>query len=282
MIEAVQNTDARNDAYSTAAWRNRGPVTAPVVVAGDVHLGSAKANVEAFDGFLEDLHREQDAGELVLLGDVWDMIRRDPFGCAWDTAGTIRRLQALAERLPVRLVVGNHDTPLRGLDADRYDIDIADEHVVEQAGQRIRFCHGNAFDRLQFDPLSAYLGGAGDRGDIDPTRGRKDPIVAAAREYAGAGRRWLHSVLPLEGPAGGEAASYSRRERRAHAFLDSVPEDKLVYGHTHAPYVHHDNVAANPGSWTATAPTHNTYLRIERGELALFRYHPSRADERLR
>jgi len=251
-------------------------VTAAVIAAGDVHLGSENANVEAFDGFLEDLHGEDDVSEVVLLGDVWDMIRRDPFGCAWETAGTIRRLQALAERIPVRLVVGNHDTPLRDLDGSRYDIDIAEEHVLDQGGHSIRFCHGNAFDRLQFDTVSEYLAGPGDRGDIDPTRGRKDPLVAKARAYAQGGTARLRSVLPV---AAAGATSYSRRERRAHAFLDTVPEDKLVYGHTHTPYVHHDNVAANPGSWKATAPTHNTYLRIEQGEFRLFQYRPYGADE---
>jgi UDP-2,3-diacylglucosamine pyrophosphatase LpxH len=258
-------------------------VTTRVLVAGDVHLGAANANVDAFNGFLDDLSGEHsDLTELVLLGDVWDLIRRDPFGCAWETTGTIRRLRRLAERVPVRLVVGNHDSYLRALDVSRYRIDIRDEYVLSQGGTSIRFCHGHAFDRFQFDPLSRYLSGPGDLGEIDPTRGLKDSLVAGARRYALAGAKRLSAALPFATAGSRFGARYPRRERRAHAFLETVPEDKLVYGHTHAPYVHHENVAANPGSWKSTAPVHNTYLEIVDGSLRLFQYRPSAEDERVR
>jgi UDP-2,3-diacylglucosamine pyrophosphatase LpxH len=253
-------------------------VTDTVLVAGDVHLGAANANAEAFDSFLDDVADRDDVAELVLLGDVWDLVRRDPFGCAWETSGTIDRLQRLAASRPVRFVLGNHDTYLRTLDADRYDVTFRDEYVLEQAGVSIRFRHGHEFDRLQFDRLSTYLSGPGDRGDIDPTRGRKDPVVARARAAVQRGRTRLRGLLSDETAADGPPVTYARRERRAHAYLDTVPEDKLVYGHTHAPYVHHENVAANPGSWKATAPIHDTYLAIERGRIQLYRYRPTGPD----
>lgn len=258
-------------------------MTGPVAVAGDVHLGAANANADAFDGFLDSLiYEREDVTEFVLLGDVWDMIRRDPFGVAWESAGTIDRLRTLAERIPVRLVLGNHDTYLGELDGSRYDVAFLDEYVLEQGETTVRFVHGNAFDRFQFDALSERLSGPGDRGDIDPTGGRKDPVVAAFRDAFKRGHQRFRT-LPLVGSvaSGGGAGSYSRRERRAHAFLESIAEDKLVYGHTHSPYVHHGNLAANPGSWKATAPVHNTYLMLEEGTLELYRYRSSDADERL-
>ncbi|WP_284011474.1 metallophosphoesterase [Haloarcula pelagica] len=257
-------------------------MTGPIAVAGDVHLGAENADAEAFNGFLDSLLSEHEAvTELVLLGDVWDMIRRDPFGVAWESADTIDRLQTIAESIPVRLLLGNHDTYLGGLDDSRYDVAFLDDYVLEQAETTIRFVHGNAFDRLQFDALSERLSGPGDRGDIDPTSGRKDPLVATLREAVKRGHRGLRA-LPLVGTfAGVDAGRYSRRQRRAHAFLDSIAEHKLVYGHTHSPYVHHDNVAANPGSWKSTAPVHNTYLLVEDGVLELYRYRDSGADERL-
>jgi UDP-2,3-diacylglucosamine pyrophosphatase LpxH len=258
-------------------------VTGTVAVAGDVHLGAANANADAFNRFLDDLPAEHDdLTEVVLLGDVWDMIRRDPFGVAWESADTIGRLRALADDVPVRVLLGNHDTYLGGLDDSRYDVAFLDEYVLEQAGTTVRFVHGNAFDRFQFDVLSEHLSGPGDRGDIDPTKGLKDPVVAALRETAKRGHRRLRG-LPVVGTVASsvEAASYSRRQRRAHAFLESIEEDKLVYGHTHSPYVHHENAAANPGSWKATAPVHNTYLVLEDGVLELYQYRGSGEDERL-
>lgn len=257
-------------------------MTDTAVVVGDVHLGSPHANVDAFDDFLDGVYRDRESvGEVVLLGDLWDLVRRDPFGCAWETSETVTRVKRLAAALPVRYVLGNHDAYLRHLDRSLYDVELCDEHVVDHGEHRIRCCHGNAFDALQADAVSNYLSGPGDRGTLDPTDGRKDRVVAAARDRVQDAKRRLRVLTTGAKTNGDVPGPFPRRERRAHAFLERIPEDKLVYGHTHAPYVHPANVAANPGSWKATAPVHNTYLRIEDGDIGLFRHRGSAADERL-
>ena len=252
-----------------------------VVVAGDVHLGADNADVAAFNSFLDGVS-DRDPAHLVLLGDVWDLVRRDPFGAAWETSETITRLKGLAAQLPVSVVFGNHDGHLRHLDKGLYDVRFHEALTLESGDSRIRFRHGEEFDRLHFDALSSYLSGPGDRGDIDPTRGRKDPIVAWGRDAIQRGKRRFRTVYATDG--GDDRAddrSFPRRERRAHAHLAGIAEDKLVYGHTHAPYVHPENVAANPGSWKTTAPVHNTYLVVEGGGIALFRHRTDGRDERL-
>lgn len=247
-----------------------------ILVAGDVHLGSDNADGEAFDDFLDGIDRDA-AGQVVLLGDVWDLVRRDSFGCAWDASETVTRIKRLAAAVPVHVVFGNHDSHLRNLDGKLYDVQFHEEYVADSGDCSVRFCHGQAFDRWQFEALSTYLSGPGDRGDVDPTRGLKDPVVAGGRRLLHRGKRRLRAAL---GDARGDGGwHYPRRERRAHAYLETVTEDKLVYGHTHAPYVHPDNRAANPGSWKVTAPVHNTYLEIEDGDIALYRYNRSGADE---
>lgn len=252
-----------------------------ILVAGDVHLGAANADVDAFNGFLDHVRRESTSGDrVVLLGDVWDLVRRDPFGCAWETSETITRIKRVAETIPVHVVLGNHDAWLSGLDAALYDVEFHDRHVLESGDCRIRFCHGQSFDRLHSDVLSEYLSRGGDRGDIDPTRGRKDPLVAIGRGAVQHGKRRLRSTYrALRGVDGAGRVAYPRRERRAHDHLGAIPEDKLVFGHTHRPYVRHDNAVANPGSWKTTAPVHNTYLVIEDGDIALFRHRDTGPDE---
>lgn len=255
-------------------------MTGRIVVAGDVHLGSETADVEAFESFLRARYRTRhEVDGLVLLGDVWDLVRRDPFGAAWETSETITLLKRLASELPTHLVFGNHDTHLRHLDEALYEVAFHEELVLRSGDHDVRFCHGQAFDRLQSDALSARLSGPGDRGDIDPTGGRKDPVVAGARELLQRQKRRLRQVRAALGPGGAVGESYPRRERRAHAHLDDVPEDKLVYGHTHRPYVRPDNAVANPGSWKTTAPVANTYLVVEDGTMALYRHVRSGDDE---
>ncbi|MFC7133070.1 MULTISPECIES: metallophosphoesterase [Salinibaculum] len=255
-------------------------MTGRILVAGDVHLGSEHADVDAFNSFLQAQSRNQHSVDhLVLLGDVWDLIRRDPFGVAWETSETITHLKRLASEVPVHFVFGNHDTHLRHLDRTLYDVEFRNELVLGSGDHDIRFCHGEAFDRFQSDALSKHLSGPGDRGDIDPTRGLKDPVVAWGRELVQTQKRRLKRARTsvLSGDDDGEV--YPRRERRAHAYLDAVPEDKLVYGHTHRPYVRPDNAVANPGTWKASAPDSNTYLVIDDGAIALYRHVVSGPDE---
>lgn len=248
-----------------------------VIVAGDVHLGAHNANVDAFTGFLDDVYRDRASiDEVVLLGDIWDMIRRDPFGVAWETAPTLDRLKRLAGAVPVQFIFGNHDVYLRELDSARYELEFRTDYTLEQNGTRIHFRHGDEFDRLHSNRLSKCLSGRGDRGDIDPTRGRKDPVVAGVRNAVGSIRTSLRSDGGSD-----RTRAYPRRERRAHEFLRTAAVDKLVYGHTHSPYVHHENLVANPGSWKSTPPLHNTYVEIRGGELSLHRYRPDGEDERL-
>jgi len=248
-----------------------------IVVAGDAHLGADTADSTAFEAFLRDLYVDRDGiAEVVLLGDVWDMIRRDAFGVAFEHPEVIDALTRLADALPVTHLYGNHDGALRALDNDRYPLALQETYTTTQAGTRFRFVHGHTFDRLQIPRLSRYLSGPGDRGEIDPTAGRKDRVVAAARDAV---RTAKTGVTTLVGDGG--HPPYPRRERRAHAHVTDIPADKLVYGHTHRPYIHASNTVANPGSWTTTAPTANTYLRITDGDIALYRYHADAPDRRL-
>ncbi|WP_192498295.1 metallophosphoesterase family protein [Halorussus halophilus] len=258
-------------------------MSSKILVAGDVHLGAENANAEAFGGFLDSVSQNCTGIEqFVLLGDVWDLVRRDPFGCAWETSETVTRLKRLAEEIPVSFVYGNHDTYLRNLDDALYGVEFRDQHALESGGQRVQFRHGQSFDRLQSDVVSTYLSGAGDRGDIDPTNGRKDPIVASGRRLVQRSKRGLKLAASslLGADAGFDGTpTYPRRERRAHSHVEEIAADKLVYGHTHVPYVHPDNTVANPGSWKSTAPVHNTFLVVEDGDIELYQYDDADAAE---
>lgn len=248
-----------------------------VIVIGDVHLGAHNANVDAFNSFLKDVYQDRASiDEVVLLGDIWDMVRRDPFGVAWETVTTLEHIKRLAKAVPVQFIFGNHDIHLQKLDSTRYELEFRTDYTLVQDGTGILFRHGHEFDGLHSNRLSKYLSGTGDRGDIDPTRGHKDPIVASIRDAV----TNVKTQLRTDGGSA-RAHMYPRRERRAHEFLRTAAADKLVYGHTHAPYIHHDNLVANPGSWKSTAPVHNTYLEIIEGQLALYQYRPGSEDERI-
>jgi UDP-2,3-diacylglucosamine pyrophosphatase LpxH len=247
-----------------------------VLAVGDVHLGAHNAAEGAFEDFLDQVYADRSAvDQVVLLGDLWDLIRRDPADVRWETSGTVDRINRLASGVPVTYVLGNHDANLGPIEDALSGVRFRDYYATEVDGTSVWFTHGNEFDRFQFDRVSRALSGSGFQGDIDPTRGRKDLFVAKARDAV----IGLRDSLGLAADGGGP--SYPRRERRAHDHLEDIPADKLVFGHTHAPYVHHANRVANPGSWKTTAPVHNTYLDIEAGDLELFRFHEDGPNDRL-
>lgn len=63
------------------------------------------------------------------------------------------------------------------------------------------------------------------------------------------------------------------RSRVKDLFLGLGKTDRLVFGHTHRPFV--DGSVANTGSWVSNAQVRNTYLKIENGEMSLLQHNPT-------
>lgn len=248
------------------------------VAAADSHLGAHNADVAAFNAFLDEVHTAEDIDRFVLLGDIFDMVRRDPRAVVNEHSDTVTRIKTLSEQTPVHYIPGNHDARIAEyLECEGNDINYREDMTLESGDDTIYFCHGNEFDHFQFDRLSAYLHSLGDIGDIDPTRGQKDKVTASMRNTVNRGKDRITAALT----GNKQPVSYSRRERTGHDYLEHCEADKLVYGHTHTPYVHPDNTAANTGSWKTTAPNHNTYLEIDDGDLTLYRFRMDDEDEEL-
>jgi predicted phosphodiesterase len=58
----------------------------------------------------------------------------------------------------------------------------------------------------------------------------------------------------------------------AHLALGMQPGEKLVYGHTHKPFINEEKTVANTGSWVDEGPAdrpRNTYVVIEGGRMEL-------------
>jgi predicted phosphodiesterase len=81
-----------------------------------------------------------------------------------------------------------------------------------------------------------------------------------------------HMRLPPD-----ERSSFDRERalatsRGAYILLGMQPGDKLVYGHTHRPFVNEEATVANTGSWVNEGPAdrpRNTYLVIKDGHMEL-------------
>ena len=80
-----------------------------IIVVSDVHLGSDKSNKAAFNAFLASLHDDDKLTDLVLMGDIVDMWRRDASGVFLENMDTVSILKDLKKRISVHWLAGNHD-----------------------------------------------------------------------------------------------------------------------------------------------------------------------------
>jgi predicted phosphodiesterase len=59
-------------------------------------------------------------------------------------------------------------------------------------------------------------------------------------------------------------------------FVGGKPEEVLIFGHTHSPFISENKMVANSGSWVTDNEFHNTYIKInDLGEINLCHYETS-------
>lgn len=70
--------------------------TGKCVVVSDVHLGTEDSNREKFADFIDNLG--DDVEHLVLLGDIFDLWRRDPIGVLLENVDIVQKLLELGAK----------------------------------------------------------------------------------------------------------------------------------------------------------------------------------------
>ncbi|MDA4134067.1 MAG: hypothetical protein OK441_00675 [Thaumarchaeota archaeon] len=72
-----------------------------IVAVSDQHLGIDAADKAAFDRFLDQLQNDSGVTDLVLLGDVVDMWRRDASGVFLENKDTFNKVISLQKKMRV-------------------------------------------------------------------------------------------------------------------------------------------------------------------------------------
>ena len=120
------------------------------MVVSDVHLGSAKCDRVSFNEFLISLKDDPSLTDLVLLGDIVDMWRRDASGVFLENMETVQIIKDLQVKIRVHWVAGNHDYHLLKLKNRaphyRYPFEFKRELEIKEVGRTIRFMHGYEFE----------------------------------------------------------------------------------------------------------------------------------------
>lgn len=239
-----------------------------IVVASDQHLGYAHSNVGSFRAFLDGLAQRDDVDTLVVLGDFVDMWRRDVSGLFLEFNDVVEKVLELQRKMKVVCVAGNHDFHLLQLTDPGYPLKFTRDATIEGDGVEYVLKHGWEFDPEQKEPIMELL-----CHNLSDDQGRLRSDVWDELNKIGGGvldsvrdlvnlpdrdDRLQHLMAPPEVRLAGE---YSVVEDSA---ISSVgPDQILVFGHTHHPFLSATKNVANSGSWISDETTTNTYVELD-------------------
>ena len=254
-----------------------------IIVASDVHLGYDKCNYGAFTSFLNKCN-SSGIDHLVLLGDLLDFWRRNSAEIIMDEkyAEIFNLLDNLAAK-DVHYIVGNHDYHMLRLN-ERYEKEydttvfpftIRPSLRLLDNGSMFYFIHGYELEvLLNLKPL-----------DIESYETLSDHMCSGGDIIGGlASHMWdIVQRLRLQqkfidlNKAPHERGTIDNIEKfaeskGAYMLLGMKHGEKLVFGHTHKPFINDNRTVANSGAWVNEATNEqpqNTYVKISNGQMEL-------------
>jgi UDP-2,3-diacylglucosamine pyrophosphatase LpxH len=225
-----------------------------IIVVSDVHLGTEDSDENAFNEFLSSLHDDDDVTDLVLLGDIVDMWRRDASGVFLENMSTMKVIKDLQSKITVHWVAGNHDYHLLKLKNRapfyHYPFEFKETLELVDRDHTYRFMHGYEFEY-------------GD--EVDFMRPILDMFCHVMSDSLMMRASGLHA-----GPDIRLKDKLGDVEKGAYDNLRGNPGQLLIFGHTHHPFISQGNNLINTGSWVKSANPCNTYVELKGGIPRLF------------
>ena len=248
-----------------------------IIAVSDVHLGYEKSNRESFREFLERCMTIE-IEHFVILGDLLDFWRCNNAQAVidhQDILGLIGRLNAKN----IHYIPGNHDIyfhKLADIYGERYPFRVRKWLTLDDGGSRINFRHGYELEVLaNLEPMT-----------IEGYE-RLSERMCFTERITGGILSWLWDFIE-NGSDMGRKVGHIRKppyerdhfdkvrelalSKGVYALLGMRPGEKLVYGHTHQPFINAEKTVANTGSWVDEGPEdrpRNTYVVIEDGNMEL-------------
>jgi UDP-2,3-diacylglucosamine pyrophosphatase LpxH len=244
----------------------------------DVHLGAANSNREDFIRFLDFIEGLK-FGHVGILGDLVDFWRRSNARVMEENAEIIRRILNLnADH--IHYVVGNHDLMIADIAQKNawggQPCTVTKSLRITDRQRTTLFTHGydlDCFVTMEGLPLPAYEAFSSAMCRADDTLGGAASALWGLFENAGSRIGSMQQATRNPHTRKSPDATYRFTVSGAAHFLYGLqPKDRIVYGHTHRPFINKAGTVANTGSW-CTEPgcsTHNTYVLIDdQGQMSL-------------
>lgn len=247
-----------------------------------MHLGYSRSNASAFYRFLDQCGRSNDLDQLILLGDILDFWRTKDADIIEDGlyANVLNRLASM-ESNKIRYVVGNHDyNLLKYLEKRkcRVPFNVSKNYKLDYDGDKYFFTHGyelevlanlkhfNVHEYEKFSELMCL--------NNDFTGAIASKAWDWLNAHKASGKLHLLKKPPEEREIIDKVYDFAMNVEK-HMFLNMEPDEMLIYGHTHHPYISSYGMVANTGSWVNETPlgmeksSQNRYITISDGRMEL-------------
>lgn len=246
-----------------------------MLVISDLHLGYKKSNTNAFSNFLEDYSTKID--DLILLGDFFDFWRKNNAEIVLENEEILEKLLDLHAN-KIHYIAGNHDFYMLKLGEryhDNFPFEVKRNLRLEDGGKKFYFTHGYEFEAVQLEPFTMdmyeefsekmcfsedVIGGVASQiWDVIQGSDIKDKLEKNPRE------RFETSEESLK--------IYKMAVSTGKCYLFGMkPDERLIFGHTHGPFINSDKTVVNAGSWTSELKNkdyQNSYVEIKDGNIDL-------------
>lgn len=248
-----------------------------ILVVSDVHLGCDKCNRDEFLNFL-DYHGSTKIDHLVLLGDIFDFWRRNNAEVIEENDDLLVKLNNLNAK-NVHYVAGNHDYYLLDLNK-RYDANyqgaVSKYLRLEDGGESFFFIHGYELEAILWEfpaSLQMYEKFSNEMCFNKDVTGNFLSKIWDLKSKIGKKGRFVKDM---------DKEPYKRKNiNKVDEFALSVgkypllgmkPNENLIFGHTHRPFMNQTKKVANTGSWIDELPIksqQNSYIEIKDGQMNL-------------
>ena len=209
----------------------------------DIHLGYKNSDRDSFNRFLDSLQSDKETTDLVLLGDIVDMWRRDASGVFLENWDIVQKIISLKQKLRVHYVAGNHDYHVLQMRGHLYPFNFAKDLRFTDGKHTYVICHGLEFDPHQKAAVMEAL-----------CHVMYDPIENFEDFFGGV-------TQPPE-----KRLSQILKDVEHIAYSKIKTGEILVFGHTHHPFINEAETVVNTGSWVTDSTVHNTFVELSGGK----------------
>jgi len=244
-----------------------------IIAVSDIHIGYDKSNKDDFLRFLDEMKGEQ-IEHFVMVGDVFDFWRRNSIKTLLENEDVYTKITELnAEN--IYYIVGNHDFYVKEWYEkfkDSYPFHVSKDLRLEDAGNRFYFTHGYEMEvlvnyELNLETYEQFAYNMCWNSDEKGSLLSKiwDTFRTISKEEV--------DELKLKPSKRKELKNlyYFATSPARYIFLGIYPDEALIFGHTHMPFIDKEQKVANTGSWVdeLAEKVQNSYVEIVDGEMEL-------------